>query len=274
MQNQALPGLVDTHCHLNFDVFDLDRDAVIERARQKGISRILIPGVDLETSKSAIKYAEEFPEVYAAVGMHPNDGATWCESSISEIKLLAGKKKVVAIGEIGLDYYRDRTSKDLQRVMFRQQLELAAQLDLPVIIHNRDASVDILNILREWYEMLTTRGSILIDCPGVMHSFSGDAAFADEIIALNFKVGINGPVTFHNSQALQSLVRSLPIDSLLIETDAPYLTPHPFRGKRNEPANVRIVAEKIAELKEVSLENVAQVTTDGADKLFRWREIH
>jgi TatD DNase family protein len=272
--NQPAPGLVDTHCHLNFDVYDPDRSAVVERARQNGIGRILIPGVDLETSKTAIQYAQEFPEVFAAVGIHPNDGARWTEKSLSELKALAGEAKVVAIGEIGLDYYRRHTPHELQRAIFQQQLDLAAQLNLPVVIHNRDAAGDILNILQEWYTILCTGNSSLRSFPGVMHSFSGDLTFADELISMDFKLGINGPVTFRNSQALQETVRSLPVESLLMETDAPFLTPHPYRGKRNEPANVRIVAEKVAEVKQELVEKIIQVTTGEADKLFGWREMH
>jgi len=272
--SQAAPGLVDTHCHLNFDVYDPDRSAVVERARQNGLTRILIPAVDLETSKTAIQYAQEFSEVFAAVGIHPNDGASWTEKSISELKSLADETKVIAIGEIGLDYYRQHTPHDLQKAIFRQQLDLAAQLNLPVVIHNRDAAGDILNILREWYTIMITGGSRLQSFPGVMHSFSGDVAFADELTSMNFKLGINGPVTFRNSQALQSTVRYLSVETLLMETDAPFLTPHPYRGKRNEPANVRIVAEKVAELKQEPVEKIIQVTTAEADKLFGWREMH
>jgi len=272
--NQPAPSLVDTHCHLNFDVYDPDRSAVVERARQNGIGRILIPGVDLETSKTAIQYAQEFPEVFAAVGIHPNDGARWTENSLSELKAMAGEAKVVAIGEIGLDYYRQHTPHELQKAIFQQQLHLAAQLSLPVVIHNREAAADILNILHEWYTILSNGSTSLRSFPGVMHSFSGDLTFADELISMNFKLGINGPVTFRNSQALQETVRSLPVESLLMETDAPFLTPHPYRGKRNEPANVRIVAEKVAELKQEPVEKIVHVTTVEADKIFGWREMH
>jgi TatD DNase family protein len=271
---QITAELVDTHCHLNFDAFDIDRSLVVERARENGISRILIPGVDIETSKTALKYAWEYQEAYAAVGMHPNHGLSWTISTNSELRKLAANEKVVAIGEIGLDYYRDRTPKTLQVSIFEEQLELATELELPVIIHNREASDDILEIIQKWHKKLTAKDSKLADHPGVMHSFSGDEFLANEIISLNFKIGITGPITFHKSQELQSIVTSLPIENLFIETDAPYLTPYPFRGKRNEPANVRIVAGKIAELKGISLDNVAKITTAEADKLFKWREIH
>lgn len=274
MQSELSSSIVDTHCHLNFDVFDQDRDLVVERARKSGLIRILNPGIDFVTSKTALICAHQYPEVYAAVGIHPNSGMDWTNNSLSELRKLAGNNKIVAIGEIGLDYYRDQSPKDLQQSIFKQQLELAAELGLPVIIHNREASDDMLNILKEWHMILKTSGMILADHPGVMHSFSGDPSFAKEMVSLNFKIGITGPVTFRNSQALRAVVVSLPLESLLIETDAPYLTPHPFRGKRNEPANVRIVAEKLAELKAVPLDKVAKITTAEADRLFRWREIH
>ena len=273
MASESTSEIVDTHCHLNFDVFDNDRSQVVQRARENGITRILIPGIDIETSKSALKYAWEFPEVYAAVGLHPNQGLSWEKGTISELRKLAIEKKVVAIGEIGLDYYRDRTPIAMQQQIIKEQLELAAELGLPVIIHNREASDDILKIIKKWHDELAVTGLKLADHPGVMHSFSGDVSFANEMISLNFKIGITGPVTFKKAMALQSMVAALPVESILVETDSPYLTPHPFRGMRNEPANVRIVAEKVAELKGKTLDNIAKITTAEADKLFRWREI-
>jgi TatD DNase family protein len=272
--SQAKLEFVDTHCHLNFDDYNDDRRLVIERAQNNGISRILIPGIDIETSKTALECAWEFPEIYAAVGLHPNQGSSWSNNTISDIRKLAENNKVVAIGEIGLDYYRNRTSRTLQQLIFEEQLELAMDLGLPVIIHNRDASKDIQNIVQKWHRKLTHDRKSLADRPGVLHSFSGDEIFADAMISIYFKIGITGPVTFNNSKSLHSIIASLPIDNLLIETDSPFLTPHPFRGKRNEPANVRIVAEKIAELKNESLDNIAKITTVTADKLFLWREIH
>jgi TatD DNase family protein len=262
------------HCHLNFGEFDTDRDLVVNRASENGVIRILIPGIDIETSKTAIKYAHDFPQVYAAVGMHPNSGLKWTKNSLNEIRQLAGEKKVVAIGEIGLDYYRDHSPRDLQRSIFIQQLGLAAELGIPVIIHNRNASKDISDILQDWHRDLLKNKSKLAGHPGELHSFSGTLEFAEEMTALDFKIGITGPVTFRNSQSLHVVVRLIPLEQLLIETDAPYLSPHPFRGKRNEPANVRIVADKIAELKELSVEQVAKSTTEEADKLFNWRETH
>jgi len=265
---------VDSHCHLNFDAFDHDRGQVVQQARENGILRILNPGIDIETSKTAIKYSIEFPEIYVAVGVHPNNGLSWISTSLSELEQMTGERKVVAIGEIGLDYFRAYAPRELQRSIFQQQLELAADLGLPVVIHNRDASEDIFDILRNWHRELKNRRLKLADHPGVMHSYSGSLDMAKALVAINFKIGITGPVTYRKSQILQSVVSSIPLGSLLIETDAPYLTPHPYRGKRNEPANVRIVAEKIAELKGFPVDKVANITTEEADSLFHWSVIN
>jgi TatD DNase family protein len=273
VESESTKEIVDTHCHLNFDDFDNDRAQIVQRARENGITRILIPGIDIDTSKSAIKYAWEFQEVFAAVGLHPNHGLSWTKETISDLRNLASEEKVVAIGEIGLDYYRDQTPKARQLNIFEEQLELAAELGLPVIIHNREASDDILKIIKKWHSELSMTGIKLANRPGVFHSFSGDETFARELISLNFKIGITGPVTFKNSVVLQTVVAALPIESIIIETDSPYLTPNPFRGTRNEPANVRIVAEKIAKLKDVTVDIIAKITTAEADMLFRWREI-
>ncbi len=274
MCSLAQISITDSHCHLDFEVFNKDRLDVINRARENGIDRILNPGIDIETSKAAIKWAEAIPEVYAAVGIHPNDAMSWNETTLEELRSLARSPKVVAIGEIGLDYYRNRAPRDLQRHILSLQLDLATELGLPIIVHNRDAWSDILMILSEWYGKLINNSEILSNNPGVMHSFSGELDNAYKVISLNFRIGITGPVTFHKSATLQSIVSSLPLEYLLIETDAPFLTPHPYRGKRNEPAYVRIVAEKSAELKNQTLETITKITSARADQLFHWREIH
>jgi TatD DNase family protein len=269
--------LVDTHCHLNFDLFDQDREQVVARARQAGVEYIVNPGVDLETSRSAIQLAASYPEVYAAVGMHPNDIQEWDERALDQIKTLAGSPKVVAIGEIGLDYYRDNTPHDLQKQVFQQQLELAASLSLPVIIHSRNASpedqqaiLDILNILEAWQSGLDKQFSPL----GVLHSFSSDLDAAKSAIKLNFLIGITGPVTFRNAPELRHVVQQLPLEAVVIETDAPFLTPHPYRGKRNEPGLVRLVADKVAEIHNLPFNEVADITKSNAGRLFNWQVNH
>lgn len=261
----------DTHCHLNFPEFDLDRQLIIERAIKNGITRILIPGIDIDSSQTAIYYSQQYPMVYAAVGIHPNSGESWTENSIIELIRLAENQKVVAIGEIGLDYYRKFTAKNLQLEIFTKQLQLAKKLELPVIIHNREASKDILDLVQRWYQELIDDNMSLANNPGVMHSFSDDFKVAEQFIKLGFKIGITGPITFRNAELLREVVKKQELENILLETDAPYLTPHPFRGKRNEPANVKIIAEKIAEIKNRSITDVAQITSDGGNQLFNWR---
>jgi TatD DNase family protein len=265
------PELTDTHCHLNFEEFDSDRDQIIERALNNGITKILIPGIDIGSSKNAIFYSEKYPVVYVAVGVHPNSGESWSENSIAKLEQLAKHPKVVAIGEIGLDYYRKFTPIKLQQEIFSMQLQLAKNLGLPVIIHNRQASEDILFTIKTWHDGLVDRDLSLANNPGVMHSFSDDFHMAQQFIKLRFKIGITGPITYRNSEILREVVKNQDLENLLLETDAPYLPPHPFRGKRNEPANVRIIAEKIAEIKDRSITDVANITTDGGSQLFNWR---
>ena len=262
--------LVDTHCHLDFNRFDSDRDQVITRARESGLERILNPGINLESSQAVVNLSEKYPEVYAAVGVHPNDGLSWDSRTLRRFRELSNHPKVVAVGEIGLDFYRDRTPKELQIKIFIEQLELAAELTLPVIIHSRDAMAEVLEILTGWHKGLVNSHSVLADRPGVLHSFSGDEKFAEKTRMLNFFIGITGPVTFHNARDLQDLVIRLPLQDLLIETDAPFLTPHPRRGKRNEPSNVKFVAEKIAELHQEAYNTVTEITTANATRLFKW----
>jgi TatD DNase family protein len=217
-----------------------------------------------------VNLSEIYPEVYAAVGVHPNDGLSWDSNTLKGLKELSNNPKVVAVGEIGLDFYRDRTPKELQIKIFIEQLELAAELTLPVIVHSRDAMAEVLEILAEWHKGLVNSHSVLAARPGVLHSFSGDEKSAKQTRMLNFYIGITGPVTFRNARALQDLVIRLQLQDLLIETDAPFLTPHPRRGKRNEPSYVTLVAEKIAELHQEAYNTVTEITTANAARLFKW----
>jgi len=268
---------VDTHCHLDFNRFDSDRSEVLERARTAGLRRILNPGINLGSSRDAIGLAEANPEVYAAVGVHPNDGLSWDETTLEALRELAKYPKVIAIGEIGLDYYRDRASQYVQKMIFREQLELASEMELPVVIHSRNASkrderatADVLDIISGWHRDLNSSGSKLAERPGVLHSYGGSLDMALEAISLGFWIGVTGPVTFHKADDLRAVVSGLPVESILIETDAPFLTPQPYRGKRNEPAHVRYVAGKIAELHNLSVENFTEITAANAKRLFNW----
>jgi TatD DNase family protein len=258
--------LVDSHCHLDFTAFDNDRAEVLQRAQQAGITRIVNPGVDLENSRTILRFCDQHLELFAAVGVHPNSALKWDEQTISSLRELAHHPKVVAIGEIGLDFYRDRAPKEIQVHVFREQLGLAAELGLPVIVHSRQAESETLDILSEWIAQRTDSSSP----PGVLHSYAGDVSIAQRAISLGFYIGITGPVTYRNATQLQQMVTALPVSGLLVETDAPFLPPHPHRGRRNEPSYVRLVAEKIAILKNQPVERVSEITTANAERLFQW----
>lgn len=261
---------VDTHCHLDFNAFDKDRSQVLERAWESGLERILIPGINLASSQLALRLAEKNEQVFVAVGVHPNDALSWKDDTLAQLKQLTDHPKVVAIGEIGLDYYRDRAPKELQADIFCEQLSLASQVNLPVVIHNRDASADVMDILSKWQKGLELGNEPLAKRPGVLHSFSDTLEVAERGMAHNFYLGITGPVTFKNAENLRRTVSAIPLNNLLIETDAPFLTPHPFRGKRNEPAYVRFIADRIAQVLELSVKSVATKTTSNAINLFNW----
>lgn len=263
------PHYSDTHCHLDLEAFDDDRVEVLERAREAGINRILDPGVDQFSCQKAILLSEKHPEVYAAVGLHPNERIYSGELPDWVEELAANHKKVVAIGEIGLDYYRDRTPRDDQRALFIAQLELARKLQLPVVIHNRKASNDLLAILKDWHAQVAN-DSILSGRLGVLHSFSADEQTAFQALEIGFFIGITGPITFRNSAELQAVVATLPMDRLLLETDGPFMAPHPHRGRRNEPAYLRFTAEKIATIKNQPLPVVLETTAQNARRLFKW----
>ena len=260
----------DTHCHLDFDWFDKDREEVIQRAVRGGINRILVPGIDLESSKAAIALADKEEAVFAAVGVHPNSGTTWQADTYDQLADLAAHPKVVAVGEIGLDYYREGTPHPFQRKIFLQQLNLAAEMNLPVVVHDREAHEDVFSTLVRWQQDLQKENAPLARKPGVLHSYSGNIYQAEEVLEAGFFLGITGPVTFKNAPEMQEVAERAPASRLLIETDAPFLTPHPYRGKRNEPAYVYHVAEKIALLRGLSPIEVGEMTSRNAEKLFDW----
>ena len=270
--------LVDTHCHLDFHQFDNDLEDVISRAYDEKINTIINPGINIRNSQSAIKLAESYKQVYAAVGVHPNEAHSWNSADGYHIKEIAKTQKVIAIGEIGLDYYRDSTPYKIQKEVFQNQLEIAADLELPVIIHSRSASqndqkvfAELLGILDSWTSKLEQEDSPLANRPGVLHSYSGTLDMAMRAIKMNFFIGVTGPVTFRNARKLQNMISSIPIEFILTETDAPFLTPHPYRGKRNEPKHVKLIAEKIAELHQLSFQDVESTTYKNAQRLFAWQ---
>jgi TatD DNase family protein len=255
--------LIDSHCHLNFNAFDEDRAEVLARAREAGIVAIINPGTNLEDSRQVMALAEEMPGVvYAAVGVHPNAAGQLDQAGLAQLRELALHPRVVAIGEIGLDYYWDEAPRPVQRRVLEQQLALAREVDKPVIIHQRDAAADIMTILRQW--------ALEAGQPGlVLHSFSGNQAMAEEAVDLGFYIGLSGPVTFKNARALPDIVAALPPGRLLVETDAPFLSPHPFRGKRNEPARVKLIAGRVAELQGRSPDEMSRWLTENTAALFR-----
>ena len=264
--------LVDSHCHLTWNSFDPDRPEVIARAVAAGVTRLVTIGTDLESSRQCVALAHAYPGVYAAAGVHPNDLGEQKPGFLAELAELAADPRVVAIGEIGLDYYWERVPHPIQQAAFEAQLALAARLGKPVIIHDREAHADVMSTLRAWIHADATRQSPLAARRfwGVLHSFSGDLAQAQEALTWPFLLSFAGPVTFKNARALHALVTQLPLDRLLFETDAPFLTPHPWRGQRNEPAHVTLVAEAVSRLLGRPLADVAAQTTATACEFFAW----
>ncbi len=264
-------ALVDTHCHLFFNSFQDDLEGILDRAWQIGIDRILMPGIDLETSRQCLALSERHTNLFAAVGVHPNNATTWQAGSLEELHRLAQHPKVIAIGEIGLDYYRDSTPQTLQREVFAAQLELAADLGKPVIIHNRQAFHDLWPMLSNWQATLAQSNHPLSQAPGVLHAFEEDLAAAMQVTGQHFSIGIGGPVTFRNAKVRQEVAKGAPLEKILLETDAPFLAPDPHRGQRNEPSYVIFIAKKIAELRAQPLSVIEEVTTQNANQLFAWR---
>ncbi|MGI1690871.1 TatD family hydrolase [Thermoanaerobacter uzonensis] len=249
--------LVDSHAHLEDEKYDKDREKVIEECK-KNLTFLINVGSNLLTSKQSIELAHNYDFIYASVGIHPHDAQREFDK-VEEIERLALQGKVVAIGEIGLDYYYNDPPKEFQKEVFTKQIRLAKKLNLPVIIHDRDAHGDILDILKqEWTK----------DLRGVFHSYSGSVEMAFQVIEMNFYISLGGPVTFKNAKKPKEVAKAVPIEKLLIETDSPYLTPEPYRGKRNTPVYVKFVAEKIAELRDMSCDEVCRITAENAMKLF------
>ncbi len=252
--------LIDTHMHIDDEQFKSDQELVIERAIQEFNVRYMINiGYNRETIISTLSLVEKFPFIFAAIGWHPNDANSFTEEDFSWLKEMAQNTKVVAIGEIGLDYYWDSVPRAIQHEVFRKQIRLAKEINKPIVIHNRDAHQDVLQILKEENAQ---------EVGGVMHSFSGSYEMAKECLKLGFYLSFSGPVTFKNAKTPKEVVKNLPIDRILVETDSPYLTPEPWRGKRNEPGYVFYTAKKIAELKELPFSEVMKITSTNAIRAF------
>jgi len=254
--------LIDTHTHLDSHQFDEDRAEVIERARAAGVHKLINIGFNRETIPTTIELAEKYDFIYAVVGWHPVDSIDMREEDLAWIASLCDHEKVVAIGEIGLDYHWDTSPKETQQKVFRQQIQLAKQKEMPIVIHNRDAHEDIVRILKEENAQ---------EVGGIMHCFSGSWETAKKCLDMNFYISFGGPVTFKNARVPKEVLAQVPLDRLLIETDSPYLAPHPFRGKRNESSYVRLVAEAAAEITGKTLEEISKITTENALTCFSIR---
>jgi len=256
------PSIIDTHCHLDMSQFEPDRDEVIQRARATGIEAIITIGSDIESSISALEIADRYDFIYCSVGMHPHEASRLDEHSIDTLRGLLSREKVVAIGETGLDYHYMHSPKDLQKEAFRMQIRIALKNNLPLIVHSREAERDTIDILKE--EGVTK---------GVMHCFSSSPKMAEDAMRLGLYISIAGPVTFKKAVGLKEIAKSVPDEYLLIETDAPYLTPEPLRGKRNEPSFIVHTASEIARLRGVSVEDIYRITSLNAKRLFGIGEI-
>lgn len=252
--------LADTHCHIDGAEYDRDRAEMIARAGRAGVRLLVNMGDSLESSRRSVELAARYKNVYTGVGVHPEEAFPFTQADDDRLAAWAGETGVVAIGEIGLDYYweKDQDRRQLQRDIFIRQLALARDLNLPVCIHDREAHGDLLKILQ-------TEGK---GNRGVVHCFSGSLELARELLKLGWYLGVDGPVTYKNAKKGLEVVREIPLDRLLLETDSPYLTPHPYRGRRNEPGLVRLVAEKIAELREIPLAELAEQTTRNAREIY------
>ncbi|NMB42408.1 MAG: TatD family hydrolase [Firmicutes bacterium] len=251
--------MVDSHAHLDLRNFNRDRKKVIQRAMDRGLKLIINIGIDLFTSQRSISLAEKYPLIYTSVGIHPHNAAKVPPDYLQKLEEMTHHPKVVALGEMGLDFYRDRSPRPVQREVFRQQLRLAKKVNKPIIIHDRDAHKEIVKILEE---------EGLPDSKGVIHCFSGDLDLAKKCLEMGFYISIAGPVTYAKNHKLREVAAAVPLKRLLIETDAPFLPPVPLRGKRNEPAYVTYVAEKVAALKYISTEDLGRICLENTQRLF------
>lgn len=256
--------LFDTHCHLNVDAFEEDAEATIQRAKEAGVSRFAVVGFDAETIKKSLKLSAAHPEIYSIIGWHPTEAGSYTIEIEESLLAMLRTEKVIAMGEMGLDYYWMEDPKDVQEHVFRRQIQIAKQLQLPISIHMRDAIEDTYRILKD--EDVSEIG-------GIMHSYSDDVTYMEKFLELGMHISLSGVVTFKKAQDVHEVAKAVPLDRLLIETDAPYLAPVPYRGKRNEPSYVKYVAEKVAELRGMTVEEVAAITMQNANKLFRLEDI-
>lgn len=265
MTTESDQSLTDTHAHLDAAEFDADRDEVIKHARDAGIGTIITVGTGINSIRRTIELAEQYQDILVVVGIHPHAASTATEADITAIARLAEHPKVVAIGEIGLDFYRNYSPRDSQFRTLQWQLDLAVQLSLPAVIHCRQAHDEMLNVLRDWISQHAERSS-----PGVIHCFMGDVQTTRQYLEMGFYLSLGGYITYPVNRDAHDTIRSIPADRLLVETDCPYLAPQQYRGRRNEPAYVRYTAEELARIRGVPFETLARETTENARRLFGW----
>lgn len=250
--------MIDTHVHLDDPRYDKDREEIIKGLSDWGVKKIINIGADMESTKKSVELADKYENIYAAIGVHPHDAKTMKDKDFDTLRELSKHPKVVAIGEIGLDYYYDHSERAVQKEIFERQILLAKELDMPIVIHSRDAAKDTLDIIKKHIDGLR----------GEMHCYSYSLEIMREYVKMGFYIALGGVVSFNNARVAKEVAREVPIDYLLLETDSPYLTPHPFRGKRNEPGYVKFVAEKIAEIRNMDIDEIINATTKNAKRLF------
>jgi TatD DNase family protein len=254
--------LIDSHAHLEMPEFKGDLDAVIQRAKESGVEYIFTVGTEKKDWKKALEIANSHPSIYAILGVHPHNVKEIDDETYPMLKELCRGGKVKAFGEIGLDFFRNLSPRDIQLKRFREQIELAKELGLPIVVHDREAHQETQEILKS---------EKAEECGGIIHCFSGDYEMAKVCIDMGFYISIPGSITFKNAESFREIVKKIPLEFLLVETDAPFLTPEPFRGKRNEPSYVRYTAQKVAEIKKVSLEKLSEVTTENTMRVYRMK---
>jgi TatD DNase family protein len=260
--------IVDTHCHLNFNLFHDDLLDVLARARDCGVVRIIIPAIDVASSLEAIELSHKYSEIYAAVGIHPNDASGFTLRDIDKLHDLTSDPRVIAIGEIGLDKYHDDVELAVQIAAFEAQLDLARSVHLPVLVHNREADEEMGNVLVKWFSNKADKDA------GILHAFSSSLDFARDAVAMGFSLGFGGPVTYKSAESKRQVLREINHERVVIETDAPFLSPQPKRGKRNEPAFTVFIAEEIARIWTTTIDEVMELTTQNAARIFQWNNMN
>lgn len=265
-----MPFLTDTHCHLNLSQFKSDIDQVIQKAIEIGIERILVPGIDIASSKKAVELSQRYKGlVFASVGIHPNTNVSFNNHALDAIAELAKCDSVVAIGEIGLDFYRNINSHEVQKNVLESQLNLALDNNLPIIIHNRKSEDILMPILASWISKFKENNKSS-KYPGILHSYVGSNSMTKEFLKMNFFISVSGPITYTNNINYCEFVKTLPLDHLLVETDSPYLPPHPLRGQRNEPANILYIVNKLKTIFNIDIEEFSKITFKNSKAVFGW----